>query len=295
MPAELAQLVHDQPETVAPGVVRITAANPGVMTGPGTNTYLLGTDELAVIDPGPDDAAHLDAMATAGGGRIRWIFVTHTHPDHAPGAAGLADRTGAERLGFASRDGFTADRTIADGFELRRPGLSLRAVYTPGHASNHLCYQADLAAADRWGTGPTMLFTGDHVMDGSTVVIAPPDGDMSLYLANLARVGALQPAVDVIAPGHGRLIEDPGAAVAAYIAHRREREERVVTALAAAGTATVDELVPVVYQDVDHERHHIARRSLWAHLRKLTDDGRVRSSDRDSDEATWEWLGAQAD
>jgi len=295
MPAELAELVHDQPETVAPGVVRITAANPGVMTGPGTNTYLLGTDELAVIDPGPDDAAHLDAVARAGGGRIRWIFVTHTHPDHAPGAAGLADRTGAERLGFASRDGFTADRTIADGFELRRAGLSLRAVYTPGHASNHLCYLADLAAADPSGMGPIMLFTGDHVMDGSTVVIAPPDGDMSVYLASLALVGRLEPAVDVIAPGHGRLIEDPGAAVAAYVAHRLEREERVVTALAAAGSATLDELVPVVYQDVDEARHPIARKSLWAHLRKLTDDGRARSSDRDSDEAAWEWLGAQAD
>jgi glyoxylase-like metal-dependent hydrolase (beta-lactamase superfamily II) len=294
MPAELAELVHDQPETVAPGVVRITAANPGVMTGPGTNTYLLGTEELAVIDPGPDDATHLDAVATAGTGRIRWIFVTHTHPDHAPGAAGLADRTGAERLGFASRDGFTADRTIADGFELQRPGLSLRAVHTPGHASNHLCYLTELAAAAS-GTGSTMLFTGDHVMDGSTVVISPPDGDMAVYLASLALVGKLEPPVDVIAPGHGRLIEDPAAVVAAIVAHRLAREERVVSALASAGSATVDQLLPVVYQDVDKERHPIARRSLWAHLRKLTDEGRARSSDRDSAEATWEWSGAQAD
>jgi glyoxylase-like metal-dependent hydrolase (beta-lactamase superfamily II) len=294
MPAELVELVHDRPETVAPGVVRVTAANPGMMTGPGTNTYLLGTDELAVVDPGPDDAAHLDAVAVAGAGRIRWIFVTHTHPDHSPGAAGLADRTGAERLGFASRDGFTADRTIGDGFELRRPGLSLRAVHTPGHASNHLCYLADLVA-ERPGKGSTMLFTGDHVMDGSTVVISPPDGDMAAYLASLALLSDLEPGIDVIAPGHGRLIEDPGAAVAAYIAHRHEREERVAAALAAAGSATVDQLVPVVYQDVDEDRFPVARRSLWAHLRKLTDDGRVASSDRESAEATWEWLGVQAD
>jgi glyoxylase-like metal-dependent hydrolase (beta-lactamase superfamily II) len=294
MPAELVELAHDRPETVAPGVVRITAANPGMMTGPGTNTYLIGTGELAVVDPGPDDAAHLDAVAGAGGGRIRWIFVTHTHPDHSPGAAGLAGRTGAERLGFASRDGFTADRTIADGFELRRPGLSLRAVHTPGHASNHLCYLADLVA-DRPGTGSTMLFTGDHVMDGSTVVISPPDGDMTAYLASLALLSDLEPRIDVIAPGHGLLIEDPGAAVAAYIAHRHEREERVAAGLAAAGSATIDQLVPVVYQDVDEDRFPIARRSLWAHLRKLTDDGLVRSSDRESAEATWEWLGAQAD
>jgi glyoxylase-like metal-dependent hydrolase (beta-lactamase superfamily II) len=294
MPAELVELVHDRPETVAPGVVRVTAANPGMMTGPGTNTYLLGTKELAVVDPGPDDAAHLDAVAGAGGGRIRWIFVTHTHPDHSPGAAGLADRTGAERLGFASRDGFAADRTIADGFELRRPGLSMRAVHTPGHASNHLCYLADLVA-ERPGKGSTMLFTGDHVMDGSTVVISPPDGDMTAYLASLALLSDLEPGIDVIAPGHGRLIEDPGAAVAAYIAHRKEREERVAAALAAAGSATVDQLVPVVYQDVDEDRFPVARRSLWAHLRKLTDDGQVRSSDRESAEATWEWRGAQAD
>lgn len=135
MPAEVAGFVHDRPDAVAPGVVRVTAANPGMMTGPGTNTYLLGTDELAVIDPGPDDAAHLDAVAAAGAGAIRWIFVTHTHPDHAPGAAGLAERTGAERLGFASRDGFDADRTVGDGFELHRPGLRIRAVHTPGHTS----------------------------------------------------------------------------------------------------------------------------------------------------------------
>ncbi|HEX4219185.1 MAG TPA: MBL fold metallo-hydrolase [Acidimicrobiales bacterium] len=294
MPAELVELAHDRPETVAPGVVRITAANPGMMTGPGTNTYLLGADELAVIDPGPDDAVHLDAVAEAGGGRIRWIFVTHTHPDHAPGAAGLAGRTGAERLGFASRDGFRADRTIVDGFELRRPGLSLRAVHTPGHASNHLCYLADLAP-EQPGTASAMLFTGDHVMEGSTVVISPPDGDMTAYLASLALLGHLEPGVDVIAPGHGRLIEDPGSAVRAYIAHRLQREERVVTALAAAGSATVDQLVPVVYQDVDEDRFPVARRSLWAHLRKLADDGRARSSDGESAEAAWEWLGAQAD
>jgi glyoxylase-like metal-dependent hydrolase (beta-lactamase superfamily II) len=292
MPAEVAEFVHDRPVAVAPGVVRITAANPGVMTGPGTNTYVLGTDELAVIDPGPDDAAHLDAVAAAGSGAIRWIFVTHTHPDHAPGAAGLAERTGAERLGFASRDGFDADRTVADGFELRRPGLSLRAVHTPGHASNHLCYLAELPES---ANGSTMLFSGDHVMDGSTVVISPPDGDMAVYLASLAALVRLDPAIDVIAPGHGGLIMDPRAAVDAYITHRLEREDRVVTALAGAGSATVDELIPEVYADVDEARHTIARRSLWAHLRKLADDGRVRTSDRDSVDATWEWWGAQTD
>jgi glyoxylase-like metal-dependent hydrolase (beta-lactamase superfamily II) len=295
MPAEVAGFVHDRPDAVAPGVVRVTAANPGMMTGPGTNTYLLGTDELAVIDPGPDDAAHLDAVAAAGAGAIRWIFVTHTHPDHAPGAAGLAERTGAERLGFASRDGFDADRTVGDGFELHRPGLRIRAVHTPGHASNHLCYLAELPEVLGPGKGSTMLFSGDHVMDRSTVVISPPDGDMSVYLASLTLLLRLEPPVDVIAPGHGNLIEDPAGAVDAYVAHRLEREELVAKALAAAGSATVDELIPVVYADVDEARHPVARRSLWAHLRKLADDGRARSSDRYDPGATWEWPGPQPD
>ena len=294
MSAEVSEFVHDRPEAVAPGIVRVTAANPGMMTGPGTNTYLLGTDELAVIDPGPDDDAHLDAVAAAGAGAIRWIFVTHTHPDHAPGAAGLAERTGAERLGYASRDGFDADRTVSDGFELRRPGLSLRAVHTPGHASNHLCYLAGLPDGLGQARGSTMLFSGDHVMDGSTVVISPPDGDMAVYLASLALVLRLEPPVDVIAPGHGDLIEDPVAAVDAYVAHRLEREAMVAGALAAAGSATVDELIPLVYADVDEARHAVARRSLWAHLRKLADEGRARSSDRDDAGATWEWAGPPA-
>ncbi len=295
MPAEVTGLVHDRPQVVAPGVVRVTAANPGMMTGPGTNTYLVGTDELAVIDPGPDDDAHLDAVAAAGAGAIRWIFVTHTHPDHAPGAAGLAARTGAERLGFASCDGFDADRTVVDGFDLHRPGLHLRAVHTPGHASNHLCYLAELPHVVGPGKGPTMLFSGDHVMDGSTVVISPPDGDMAVYLASLALLLRLKPAVDVIAPGHGNLIEDPGGAVDAYVAHRVAREELVAEALAAAGSATVDELIPVVYADVDEARHPVARRSLWAHLRKLADEGRARTPDRDDAATTWEWAATQPD
>jgi glyoxylase-like metal-dependent hydrolase (beta-lactamase superfamily II) len=267
-----------------------------MMTGPGTNTYLVGTDQLVVIDPGPDDSHHLDAVATAGGGRIRWIAVTHTHPDHAPGAARLATWTGARRLGFASRDAFTADRTIGDGFRLEPPGPALRAVHTPGHASNHLCYLLerpaaadDPAAAD----GPArLLFTGDHVMQGSTVVIAPPDGDMAAYLASLQLVLDLRPTVDAIAPGHGAIIDDPAAAVSAYLSHRREREAKVVEALQQAGTATVDQLVPVVYADVDQDRFPVARRSLWAHLRKLVAEGVAGSDDADDIDAAYRWVPA---
>jgi len=128
-----------RPVPVARGVVRVTAPNPGMMTGPGTNSYLIGERDLVVVDPGPDDAGHLDLLAEVGAGRIRTIVVTHTHPDHAPGAAGLAARTGAEVIGFSERDGFVPDRAVGDGFELAGEGFTLRAVHTPGHASNHLC------------------------------------------------------------------------------------------------------------------------------------------------------------
>jgi len=261
---------------ISPLVRRVLAPNPGVFTGPGTNTYLVGHDEVVVIDPGPDEASHLDAIAAAGGGRIRWIVVTHTHPDHAPGAAGLKARTGARMLGFAARDEFEPDTAIGDGFVVDGPDFTLRAVHTPGHASNHLCYLLE---------DEGILFSGDHIMSGSTVVITPPDGDMAVYLDSLARVRAL-PVVG-IAPGHGSFIDDPAAKVDEYVAHRLGREEKVLAALAAAGRATVDELVPAVYDDVDEDRHPIARNSLWAHLRKLGSDGRAAADDPDDDHAAW--------
>ncbi len=277
---------HDEPVHVVPGVVRVTAANPGVMTGPGTNTYLVGTEDVAVIDPGPDDAAHLAAVVAAGAGRIRWILVTHTHPDHAPGAAALARATGAVRMGFASRDQFAAEATLADGDVVPVPGAPLRAVHTPGHASNHLCYLADLGA----GASPRrVLFTGDHVMDGSTVVISPPDGDLDAYLASLERVLRLDPPADALAPGHGSLITDPPGALRAILDHRRARTAKVQDALARRGRATVAELLPDAYDDVDAARHPIAARSLWAHLRSLARGGQVGTSDVDDPDATW-WV-----
>jgi glyoxylase-like metal-dependent hydrolase (beta-lactamase superfamily II) len=259
-------------------VVRVTAPNPGMMTGPGTNSYLVGADELVVVDPGPDDGAHLDALAEVGARRIRWIVVTHTHPDHAPGAAGLAARTGAEVLGYGERDGFVPSRAVGDGFELHGDGFTLRAVHTPGHASNHLCW---LLVQDR------MLFSGDHVMQGSTVVIAPPDGDMARYLASLRRVLDLDPPLATIAPGHGALIVDPTAALVEIIEHRHARERMVADALGAVGRATVDELVPRVYADVRDELLPVARQSLWAHLRMLGAAGAVRGDDPADIDAAW--------
>jgi glyoxylase-like metal-dependent hydrolase (beta-lactamase superfamily II) len=251
------------------GLRRITAPNPGVMTGPGTNTYLVGTGDVAVVDPGPDDGAHLEAVldaAAAAGDRIRWILVTHTHLDHAPGAARLATSTGAEVVGFGARGGFSPDVTAGDGFTLDAPSFALRAVHTPGHASDHLCWLLE---------EPRILLSGDHVMDGVTVVIAPPDGDMTQYLHSLRRVAELDPPLEAIAPGHGRLLGEPRRVVEAVIAHRLARERLVASALDAAGSATIDELVTAVYADVDASLYPVARLSLWAHLGKLAADGRA--------------------
>ncbi|HUY63761.1 MAG TPA: MBL fold metallo-hydrolase [Acidimicrobiales bacterium] len=269
----------ERPVTLAPGVVRVTAPNPGLMTGPGTNSYLVGTTEVVVVDPGPDEAAHVDALVEHGAGRIRWVVVTHTHPDHAPAAAVLAERTGAEVLGFGPRDGFAPDRAVAEGFELAGDGFCLRALHTPGHASNHLCWLL---------LGEQMLFSGDHVMGGSTVVIAPPDGDMGHYLSSLDRLLRDDPPIRSIAPGHGSLITDPAALVSGIINHRLAREASVLGALAGAGRATVDELLATVYADVHEALHPVARFSLWAHLRKLGTEGRVEGTDADDIDAPWQ-------
>ncbi len=264
--------------TLAPRLRRILAPNPGIFTGPGTNTYLLGEDELAVIDPGPDDPVHIEAVAAAGAGRIRWILVTHTHPDHAPGAAGLAKLTGAEVLGFDARDDFNPDTEIGDGWSLRTPEIHLSAVHTPGHASNHLCY---LLESER------ILLSGDHIMSGSTVIISPPDGDMAAYMQALARLELIKPPIRTILPGHGDVIDDPKAKVEEYITHRRAREEEVYAVVAESGKAGLDDIVSVVYAGVAPEYHPLARFSVWAHLRKMADEGRVRSADRDDMSAEW--------
>src|SRR4051812_27938283 len=176
------QAVRGVAKALGPLARRILAPNPNVFTGPGTNTYLVGIDEIVVIDPGPANDAHLDAIVGCGGDRIRWIAVTHTHEDHAPGVAGLKERTGAEVLAFGPKDGLKPDRKIGDGYSIEATEFRLTAIHTPGHASNHLCY---LLEEER------MLFSGDHIMQGSTVVIRPPDGDMQQYLDSLARVRKL--------------------------------------------------------------------------------------------------------
>src|SRR4051794_25357090 len=265
------QLVTGVAKALSPLARRILAPNPSVFTGPGTNTYLVGIDEIVVIDPGPADDAHLDAIVGCGGDRIRWIAVTHTHVDHAPGVAGLKERTGAEVLAFAAKDGLKPDRKIGDGYTIEATEFRLQAVHTPGHASNHLCF---LLEEER------MLFSGDHIMQGSTVVIAPPDGDMGAYLEALQRLKTL--AIKSIAPGHGHLIEDPLAKIDEYLTHRGEREMAILRAME-DGAGTVDAVVERVYVDVPEELHPIARYSVHAHLLKLSFEGKVQGVDLDGE------------
>ena len=250
------------------GIRRLVAPNPSMMTGPGTNTYLFGVEEIAVLDPGPIISRHLEAIQRIADAPIRWVLVTHTHPDHSPAASVLAKETGAELIGIPAPVGahqdesFQPDRVLADGDQLVSDAFAIRAVHTPGHASNHVCFHHE---ASDW------VFTGDHVIDGSTVVINPPDGNMKQYIESLRRLRSMGCAA--LAPGHGELIHDPERAIDWIIEHRLEREARVVAALKANPDITTRELVPHVYKDVDKKLYGLAERSLLAHLIKLEEDG----------------------
>jgi glyoxylase-like metal-dependent hydrolase (beta-lactamase superfamily II)/8-oxo-dGTP pyrophosphatase MutT (NUDIX family) len=259
---------------LSPRLIRVTASNGSIMTGPGTNCYLIGggdRNEWAALDPGPTDDAHVQAILDAAPGPIRWIFVTHTHKDHSPAAQALKARTGAELLGMAALHAewqdtdFVPDVPLTGGERFELSGDStLHAIHTPGHAGNHLCYRLEQER---------MLFTGDHVMQGSTVVINPPDGDMGAYLKSLR--GLMELDLDWLAPGHGFLMPQPRRAMQQIVDHRLKREAKVLGAFADADPRPVDALLAAVYDDVPPKLHAMARRSLLAHLLKLRDDGRL--------------------
>ncbi len=263
---------------LSPRILRITAPNPGVMTGPGTNTYLVSDSHgqgWTAIDPGPDSAEHLQTLLSVLAtlpGPLQRILVTHTHRDHSPGAAALSQATGAPVWGRVADHPVWQDETFAPAHQPHHgdciaigSDTTLRVIHTPGHASNHLCF---LLQEER------LLFTGDHVMQGSTVVINPPDGDMAAYLRTLH--GLLAEDLEWLAPGHGFLVAQPQAVIAKLIAHRLRREAKVQAALAAVGgLGTTSELLVHVYDDVPAALHGVATRSLLAHLLKLQGDGAV--------------------
>jgi glyoxylase-like metal-dependent hydrolase (beta-lactamase superfamily II) len=259
--------------TIGQDVLRLTAANPGMMTGPGTNSYLIGNaaQGVAVIDPGPLLDDHIDALIAAAPGPIRWILCTHTHLDHSPAAALLKQRTGAEIYGmpapaFPNQDqDFKPDHVVAHNERLDIAGQSIRILHTPGHASNQVCFLLE---------SQNLLFTGDHIMQGSTVVISPPDGNMIEYLASLRLL--LDYKIDYLAPGHGFLMDKPAENVDRILIHRQERENKVMAALKRAGQpASLEVLVALAYADTPERLHAVAQKSLLAHLEKLRIEARA--------------------
>lgn len=268
-------------EQLEPLVARVLAPNASPFTYTGTQTYLVGTEDVAVIDPGPDDAAHLDAIERAvAGRRIVAIMCTHTHRDHSPAAAPLAARTGAPVVGCAplrlAGDGsgveaafdqdYDPDRVLADGEAMAGAGWTLTAIATPGHISNHLCFALEETGA---------LFTGDHVMGWSTSVIAPPDGDMGDYIASLQKLYAREDRIYY--PAHGPAVTNPRQLVRGTIGHRRAREGQIVRLLGQQPRA-VEALIPAMYAGVDRRLWPAAQMSVLAHLIHLERQGAVARS-----------------
>jgi len=282
------QIVHhldwrcDQPVQLLKNLIRITAPNPGAMTGPGTNSYLVGDPGTGylVIDPGPDDPGHVQRIWRAAGGQIRMIVCTHSHPDHSPGARPLQAlcRDQPPVLGQPSRatarpsSAFTPDRALADGELLALEGGAeahhLKVIHTPGHAANHLCL---VLLEDG------LLFSGDHVLNGSTTVVDPPDGDMSAYLESLDRLHAAcaTHGIEFILPAHGHVLGFAPQAIAGLKAHRLRREAKVLAAMRTHPNGTMNDWVALAYDDVPPRMWPVAQRSLLAHVQRIESLGLV--------------------
>ncbi len=258
------------PSALSPLVRRIVAPNPGPFTGPGTNTYLVGIDEVAVIDPGPDDAGHIDSIIGASmRERVRWVLLTHTHPDHAPGTKRLVKETGAEVLAFTKKpkDGdVIPDRVIAEGATIEGTEFGLEVLHTPGHAPDHLCFFLE---------EERVLFTGDTVLDGMFSVINPSrGGDMAVYVETLERLEKIR--LSRLCPGHGDVIDEPKARIREYIEHRRAREDQIYK-LVKKQPAKIPDLVAAIYtgDDLPPELIEAAGWQVLAHLVKLKKAGKV--------------------
>jgi glyoxylase-like metal-dependent hydrolase (beta-lactamase superfamily II) len=250
-------------------VVRVLAPNPGSFTLEGTNTWILGTGPSVVIDPGPDDAGHILAVADEAE-PVAAILLTHRHPDHAPGARRLADATGATVYAYRPEEG---ERRLSPGEVVEAGRVRVRAIHTPGHTPDHMCF---LAEPDG------LLFTGDTVLGRGTSVIDPPDGDMGAYMRSLETLRELEPAV--IYPGHGPVVFTPKGKLDHYLRHRAKREERILDAVA-MGRKTPAEIVPEVYAgEAPEAMYPVAARSVLAHLLKLEREGAVVRTGRHRDE-----------
>jgi glyoxylase-like metal-dependent hydrolase (beta-lactamase superfamily II) len=276
---------YGEPSPMGPGIMRIVAKNPGPFTFKGTNTYLVGSTSLAVIDPGPDDADHRAAILKAAGSRpITHIMVTHAHRDHVDGIARLKAETGALTAAFprdpeASRIAlenspsgsffvdydFKPDLPIEGGATISGLDWALTAIHTPGHAPDHLCYAL---------RGRNVVFSGDHVMAWNTTVVAPPEGRMADYVSSLEIL--LDREDDVFLPGHGGRLSEPQRTVKAYLLHRRWREKSVLDALA-NGATTIRRIVPEIYQGLAPQMIPAATLSVQAHVEYLIEKGLVAS------------------
>lgn len=265
-----------------PGLVRVLADNPGPFTYTGTGTYIIGMGAVAVLDPGPDLDSHFDAlMAALDGKSVSHILVTHTHLDHSPLARRLADAVGAAIYAYgphgsgrtggldgedveagADKD-FAPDHRLADGDLVPGDGWTLRAIHTPGHTSNHLCF---------YWQEEEILFTGDHVMGWSSTIVSPPDGDMRAYMASLDTLIASSPKK--LVPTHGPIMDDAISFMTALKGHRLGREAQIVDCLK-AGSATIPDMVKTLYADVDIWLHPAAERSVLSHIIALIEEGRV--------------------
>ncbi len=284
-------------DQVSPLIRRVTANNPGPFTFKGTGTYIVGQGEVAVIDPGPDDPSHLEAiLAAVAGETVSHILITHHHSDHSPLAGALKAATGATIYGCAVGGHevedtsevkmeaghdllFRPDVSLCGGGEVMGEGWALEAIRTPGHTSNHLCFAFAQEKA---------CFTGDHIMGWSTTVITPPDGDMTDYLASLDDIRAR--GFETLWPTHGPPIRDVDAFIAAYIAHRHERVEQILGALK-AGPGRIRDLVPRLYADVDARLHPAAARSMLAAMVHLTRKGAIQADGTPGPESTYRLAG----
>jgi glyoxylase-like metal-dependent hydrolase (beta-lactamase superfamily II) len=258
---------QDEGDRWSARVTRVLAPNPSPMTLEGTNTYVVaapGSGTAVVIDPGPRDPGHADRVIRATlGRRVELVLLTHTHLDHAEGAAALAARVGAPLAALDPGWGTVGAPSLAAGQELRAGGVVLEPLPTPGHAADHCCF---------WLGAERAMFTGDHILGRGTTVVEWPGGDMASYLASLEAVGGFEP--DRLYPGHGPLVTDPARTIREYLDHRLQREAQVMAALE-AGERTPAAMVRRIYADVDPSLHPFAELSVRAHLVKLVREGRA--------------------